>query len=86
MLRFWSDVEQDGTLAVMASDSAVGYFNGTPTLELTGMMEAISSEPLWFPVKIRKGRNYLLLKVIDGIPSYQHRDEWGAFAQLFINQ
>ena len=56
------------------------------TLEITGMMEAISSEPLWFPVKVHQGRNYLLLKVVDGVPSPQHRDAWGAFAVLFTEE
>ena len=85
-IRFWSDFDGDATLALMASDSADGLFNGENHVVIPPLMEALASEPLWFNVKVNFGYNYIRLKVSDGLPAPQHRDAWGVQALLFAEE
>ena len=85
-IRFWADQPGPATLAVLLSDGGRGWFNGTPVLEIPPIMEAETMEPLWFPATVAKGFNHLLLHVVDTVPTYDHRDAWGAKAVLFVDE
>ncbi len=84
-IRFWSDVAAAATAAVLMSSGGIGYFNGEKVLEIPGLMDAQSMEPLWFDVVLKTKFNYLLLKVKHLTPSSQHSSAWGAMATLFRN-
>lgn len=83
-IRFYSEYQGTGTAAVMMSDGGVGWIDGKEVLNIPPIMEAEFSEGLWFKIPVKAGHNHLLLKVTDGIPSYDHRDAWGAKVRFFI--
>ena len=63
-----------------------GWFNGKAVLDIPPIMEAEYMEPLWFPVTVEQGFNHLLLHVVDTVPTYDHRDAWGAKTLLFVEE
>lgn len=83
-IRFYSETERDATAAVIMSDGGIGFMDGRQILSIPSIMEAQFMEPLWFKIHVRKGFNHLLLRVEDGMPTYDHRDAWGAKALFFI--
>ena len=82
-VRFYAETAGPATLAVMLSDGGEGFIDGKPVLKIPPVMEAEFMHPLWFPIRARAGHNHLLLHVIDAIPSYDHRDAWGAAVEVF---
>ena len=82
-VRFYAETAGPATLAVMLSDGGEGFIDGKRVLMIPPLMEAEFMHPLWFPIQARAGHNHLLLHVVDGIPSYDHRDAWGAMVEVF---
>ncbi len=83
-IRFYSEYEGTGTASVMMSDGGTGWIDGQKVLEIPPVMEAEFASGLWFEIPVRKGHNHLVLKIDDTIPTYDHRDAWGAKVQFFI--
>ena len=83
-IRFYSEYEGTGIASVMMSDGGTGWIDGKKVLEIPAIMEAEFAAGLWFEIPVRKGHNHLVLKVDDTIPTYDHRDAWGAKVQFFI--
>jgi hypothetical protein len=83
-IRFYSEYEGMATASVMMSDGGTGWIDGKKVLEIPPIMEAEFAAGLWFDIPVKKGHNHLVLKVDDGIPTYDHRDAWGAKVQFFI--
>ena len=82
-VRFYAETAGPATLAVMLSDGGEGFIDGKRVLAIPPLMEAEFMHPLWFPIQARAGHNHLLLHVVDGIPTYDHRDAWGAMVEVF---
>jgi len=82
-IRFYSDAEGAATCCAMLSDGGCGYLDGKKILEIPAIMEAEFMHPLWFPIQVKKGHNHLLLHILDGLPTYDHRDAWGAKVLFF---
>ncbi|MCI5779606.1 MAG: glycoside hydrolase family 127 protein [Lentisphaeria bacterium] len=82
-VRFYAKTAGPATLAVMLSDGGEGFLDGKKVLDIPPIMEAEFMHPLWFPVTVHAGHNHLLLHVIDAVPSYDHRDAWGARVEAF---
>ncbi len=83
-IRFYSGHEGIATASVMMSDGGTGWIDGKKVLEIPSIMEAEYAAGLWFEIPVKKGHNHLMLKVDDTIPTYDHRDAWGAKALFFI--
>ena len=83
-IRFYSEYEGIATASVMMSDGGAGWIDGKKVLEIPPIMEAEFSAGLWFDIPVKKGHNHLVLKIDDTIPTYDHRDAWGAKVQFFI--
>jgi hypothetical protein len=83
-IRFYSEYEGTGIASVMMSDGGTGWIDGKKVLEIPAIMEAEFAAGLWFEIPVKKGHNHLVLKVDDTIPTYDHRDAWGAKVQFFI--
>ena len=82
-IRFYAQKAGRATCCAMLSDGGCGFINGKKVLEIPALMEAEFMHPLWFPIEVDAGHNHLLLHIIDGLPTYDHREAWGAKVQFF---
>lgn len=82
-IRFFAEKSGKAMCCAMLSDGGYGFINGKKVLEIPPLMEAEFMHPLWFPIEVDAGYNYLLLHVVDGLPTYDHREAWGAKVKFF---
>lgn len=82
--RFWVEDTEEATLALAVADTAIGWLNGEKVLEIEASGEGELMAPLWFPVKVHEGYNFLMLKIADLITPEQYRKAWGAKLEVFI--
>ncbi|MBE6399353.1 MAG: hypothetical protein E7041_04335 [Lentisphaerae bacterium] len=82
-VRFYAEKDCDATLCVMLSDGGCGYYNGEKLFSMPEIMEAEFMHPLWFNIRAVAGHNHIMLHVVDGLPTYDHREAWGAMVKVF---
>ena len=81
--RLYADTAGAATLAVRAADRATLRLNGRPVgeLEPVGCGEFLDWN--FFAVRLRKGYNFLQVRVADGPRPSQYRDSWGVAVACF---
>jgi len=86
LFRVWSDEDADATWCLGAANLWQAYIDGEEVARSTGVVEGMMMAPYWFKHPVKKGYNYLLVKV--GQMSWwgQYRDEWGAKLDVFIER
>jgi hypothetical protein len=82
-IRFFAKKPGKAMCCAMLSDGGCGFINGQKVLDIPPLMEAEFMHPLWFPIDVEAGYNYLLLHIVDGLPTYDHREAWGAKVNFF---
>ncbi|MBR7127775.1 MAG: glycoside hydrolase family 127 protein [Lentisphaeria bacterium] len=82
-VRFYAEKSCEATICVMISDGGIGYFEGEKIFEIPAIMEAEFMHPLWFKVQAKAGHNHIMLHVLDGLKTYDHREAWGALVKVF---
>ena len=83
MFRFYSPEDQDAVLAVSVSDGAQAWFNEQPLFTIEPSRSGEFTAPLHYKVRLKKGANFLRLKVVDPPTPSQHRASWGAGLKIF---
>ena len=88
MFRVWSDADGEATFCVGAANRWVAYMDGRPVADSgDGLVEAELMAPTWFDHPVRRGYNYVLLKVATaGAGLGQFRREWGAKVEAFLRE
>lgn len=87
LFRIWSDEEGEATFCIGAANRWQAFVDGKEVASSgDGWVEAEMMAPTWVRQRVRKGYNYLLLKVAS--PGYrigQYRREWGAKVEAFMD-
>lgn len=86
MLRIWSDVEGEAVFAIGAASAAQCFIDGVEVFRTEPVQEAELMEPQWFRHSVKKGYNWLLVKVAAGTHCYQYRQEWGVRLTVFTEK
>lgn len=82
-VRFYAEKDCDATLCVIMSDGGTGYYEGEKLFETPEIMEAEFMHPLWYNIRAGAGHNHIMLRIKDGLRTYDHRDAWGALVKVF---
>ena len=82
-VRFYAEEPCEATLCIMMSDGGTIYFDGEKVAEIPTIMEAEFMHPLWFKVQAKAGHNHIMLRVVDNLKTYDHREAWGAMVKVF---
>jgi len=82
--RFWSEVDATATYALAVSSAAQCFLDGKEVFHLDPVHESELMAPQWFEAPVRKGYNYLLVKVACALRPNQYRDAWGAKLDVFV--
>lgn len=83
LFRFYSPEDQDAVLAVSVSDGGQGWFNGESLFTIAPSRSGEFTAPLHYKVHLKKGNNFLRVKVVDPPTPAQHRVAWGAGLKIF---
>jgi len=84
LFRFWSDRTARATAALGAANTAQVFSEGREVFALEGIHEGELMAPQWFPLDVRPGVNWLLVKVATPGRQGQYRREWGARLDVFL--
>ena len=84
--RFWSDAATTATFALGASSAAQCFLDGRELFVQDPLHEAELMAPQWFDAPVRRGYNYLLVKVACAQRCGQYRGAWGAKLDVFVNR
>lgn len=84
MFRFWSDKAGLATYSLAASNAVQAFIGGKEVFLHDGIFEGEMMEPEWFRHRVKKGYNYLLLKLATPGKQGQYRREWGAKLEVFL--
>ena len=88
LFRFWSDREGPVTCALGASRCVQAFFEGREVYSNGPIVEGRMVAPFWFDIDVKKGYNYLKVKVATNgkekvFGQDQFRREWGAKLDVF---
>ena len=83
MFRFYSPEDQDAVLAVRFSDGAQAWLNEEPLFIVEPCRSGEFTAPYHYKVRLKKGANFLRMKVVDCQTPGQHRISWGAGLEVF---
>ena len=83
LFRFYSPEDQDAVLAVSVSDGGRGWFNGESLFTIAPSRSGEFTAPFHYKVRLKKGNNFLRVKVVDPPTPAQHRAAWGAGLKIF---
>ena len=85
--RVWSDEDaEDAVWGLSASFDCQAILDGQTVYETDGMTEGVRMAPVWIRHPVRKGYNYMLVKL--AYPDWltaQYPPFWGAKLQVFVN-
>lgn len=82
--RVWSDEDCEATFMVSMSQFGTVRMDGETVLELEGFHEAETMAPQWFRHRVRRGYNYVYVKVGSHGHWPQYRDAWGVKLEAFV--
>lgn len=85
-VRFYAEKDCEATLCIMMSDGGTIYFDGEKVAEIPTIMEAEFMHPLWFKVNAKAGHNHIMLRVVDNLKTYDHREAWGVMVKVFTDK
>ena len=83
LFRVWSDVDGEATFCLGAANAYQVFIDGKEILREEGPVEGLMMAPQWFDHPVKKGYNYVLVKVGCGSWMGQFRNEWGAKLEVF---
>ena len=86
LFRVWSDEDADATWCLGAANLWQAFADGKEVARSLGATEGLMMAPTWFDLPVKKGYNYLLVKVGQMCWWGQYRDEWGAKLDVFIRK
>ena len=86
LFRIWSDADGEATFCIGAANRWQAFIDGKEVANSgDGWVEAEMMAPTWVRHSVKKGYNYLLLKVASpGCRIGQFRREWGAKVEVFM--
>ena len=83
LFRVWSDADGEATFCLGAANAYQVFMDGKEVLREEGPVEGVMMAPAWFDHPVKKGYNYVLVKVGCGSWMGQFRNEWGAKLEVF---
>lgn len=83
MFRVWSDADGEATFCLGAANEYQVFIDGKEVAREEGPVEGVMMAPQWFDHPVKKGYNYVLVKVGCGSWMGQFRNEWGAKLEVF---
>ena len=83
LFRVWSDEDGEATFCLGAANAYQAWIDGEEVAREQGPVEGLMMAPQWFDHKVKKGYNYVLVKVGKGTWMGQFRSEWGAKLEVF---
>ncbi|MBQ1568715.1 MAG: glycoside hydrolase family 127 protein [Kiritimatiellae bacterium] len=88
LFRIWSDEDGEATFCVGAASRWQAFMDGREVASSgDGWVEGEMMAPFWFDHHVKKGYNYVLLKVATpGQGLGQYRREWGAKIEAFLTE
>lgn len=79
----WSDREESATAALSGAHSWQVFQDGREVARNIGIQEGRYMMPEWFPVSVKPGYNWIVVKVATPDDVRRYRREWGAKLQVF---
>ena len=86
VFRIWSDEDAEATFALGAAHQYQAFIGGREVARSIGVRDARWMAPDWFKAPVRKGYNYLTVKVATPSDWGNYRRDWGAKLQVFIQK
>ena len=83
LFRVWSDEEGMATFCLGAANAYQAWIDGVEVAREEGPVEGLMMAPNWFDHPVKKGYNYVLVKVGSMTWPGQFRWEWGAKLEVF---
>ena len=78
MIRFYAETAGDAVAAINVSDGGTAWLNGRKITDIIPQTSGEMVAPLWFPIRVKEGYNFLKLKIAELPTLEQHRVSWGA--------
>ena len=86
VFRIWSDEDAEATFALGAAHQYQAFIDGREVARSIGVRDARWMAPDWFKAPVKKGYNYLTVKVATPSDWGNYRRDWGAKLQVFIQK
>lgn len=86
VFRIWSDEDAEATFALGAAHQYQAFIGGREVARSIGVRDARWMAPDWFKAPVKKGYNYLTVKVATPSDWGNYRRDWGAKLQVFIQK
>lgn len=83
LFRVWSDRDGAATFCLGAANAYQAWIGGEEVACEPGPVEGVMMAPQWFDHRVKKGYNYVLVKVGNMTWTGQFRSEWGAKLEVF---
>lgn len=83
VFRIWSDEDCEATFALGAAHQYQAFIGGVEVARSIGVRDARWMAPDWFKAPVKKGYNYLTVKVATPSEWGNFRRDWGAKLQVF---
>ena len=86
LFRVWSDRDGEATFCLGAANAYQAWIDGVEVAREEGPVEGLMMAPNWFDHPVKKGYNYVLVKVGSMTWPGQFRWEWGAKLEVFAKE
>lgn len=83
LFRVWSDEDGEATFCLGAANAYQAWIDGEEVAREEGPVEGLMMAPNWFNHSVKKGYNYVLVKVGSMTWPGQFRYEWGAKLEVW---
>ena len=86
VFRIWSDEDGEATFVLGAAHQYQAFLEGKEVAHSVGIRDARWLAPDWFKAPVKKGYNYLTVKVAAPASWGNMRRDWGAKLQVFMEK